>query len=52
MNIVKAHDVPSRLQKAIRKMYENTRTKIIAPNGETESSETASGVLQRNTFGP
>ena len=35
MNILKAYDVPPRLLAAINKLYENTRARVITPDGET-----------------
>ena len=39
MKILKAYDIPPRLLKAIQKLYENTRTRVITPDGETEFFE-------------
>ena len=52
MKILKAYDVPPSLLKAISKLYENTRARIITPDGETEFFEVTTGVLQGDTLAP
>ena len=38
MKILKAYDVPPKLLAVIEKMYEDTRAKVITPDGETDKS--------------
>ena len=45
MKILKAYNIPPKLLSAIERMYENTRAKIISPDGETGMFEINSGVL-------
>ena len=52
MKILKAYDVPPRMLRAISKLYENTRAKVITPDGETEYFEVKAGVLQGDTLAP
>ena len=52
MRILQAYDVPSNLLNAISKMYENTRAKVISPDGETDFFEIKAGVLQGDTLAP
>ena len=50
--ILKSYWVPPRLLKAIIKMYENTKAKVISPDGETNFFEILAGVLQGDTLAP
>ena len=50
--ILKAYDVPPNLLKGIMLMYENTRAKVISPDGETDFFQILTGVLQGNTLAP
>ncbi len=52
MRILKAYDVPPNLLSAIIKTYENTRAKVITPDGETDFFEIIAGVLQGDTLAP
>ena len=52
MNILEAYDVPPNLLQAISKMYENTRAKVISPDGESEYFEIKAGVLQGDMLAP
>ena len=52
MQILKAYCVPPRLLSAIEKMYENTRAKVITPDGETDFFQIKAGVLQGDTLAP
>ena len=52
LKILKAYDVPSRFLKAISKIYENTRARVITPDGDTEFFEVTTGVLQGDTLAP
>ena len=52
MKILKAYCVPPRLLSAIEKMYENTRAKVITPDGETDFFQIKAGVLQGDTLAP
>ena len=52
MEILRAYDVPPNLRSAISKMYENTRAKVISPDGETDYFDVLAGVLQGDTLAP
>ena len=52
IQILKAYDVPQNLLNAIQKMYENTKAKVITPDGETQFFEIVAGVLQGDTLAP
>ena len=52
MKILKAYCIPPKLLCAIERMYENTRAKVISPDGETEQFEIKAGVLQGDTLAP
>ena len=45
MKILKAYNIPPKLLSAIERMYENTRAKVISPDGETDMFEIKAGVL-------
>ena len=46
MKLLGTYDIPARLLKAISKLYENTRARVITPDGETK------GILQGDTLAP
>ena len=50
--ILRAYDIPPNLLNTIMKMYENTRAKVISPDGETEFFRILTGVLQGDTLAP
>ena len=52
MKILQAYDIPPNLISAITRMYENTRAKVISPDGETDIFEIKAGVLQGDTLAP
>ena len=52
LEILKAYDVPINLRNAIAKFYENTKAKVISPDGETEFFFVRKGVLQGDTLAP
>ena len=52
MRILKAYGIPPNLLQAIEKMYTNTKTKVISPDGETEMFDITTGVLQGDTLAP
>ena len=52
IKILKAYDVPPNLLQAIILMYENTKARIISPDGETEFFKILAGVLQGDTLAP
>ena len=52
VKILKAYDVPPRLLAAINKLYENTRARVITPDGETEFFQIIARVLQGDTLAP
>ena len=52
LSILKAYGIPNTLVKAIGKIYENTKARIISPDGETELINILAGVLQGDTLAP
>ena len=50
MNILNAYGIPTKLLSAIEIMHENTRAKVISPDGETDFFEIKAGVLQGDTL--
>ena len=52
LKILKAYGIPDILINAISKLYENTRAKILTPDGETELFDIIAGVLQGDTLAP
>ena len=52
MKILKAYSIPIQLRNAIRKLYENTKARVISPDGDTEYFNIKAGVLQGDTLAP
>ena len=52
MNILKAYGVPAELVKVINKLYENTKARVVTPDGETDLFDIVAGVLQGDTLAP
>ena len=53
LRILRAYGIPEQLVNAIGQMYsENTRAKVISPDGETDLFELMAGVLQGDTLTP
>ena len=52
MKILKAYDIPPNLLRTISKLYEDTRVRVITPDGETEFFKIIAGVLQGDTLAP
>ena len=52
LNILKAYGIPEQLVKAISKLYDGTRAKVLSPDGETEYFNILAGVLQGDTLAP
>ena len=52
LKILRAYGIPEELVNAIGKMYENTRARVITPDGPTEVFEILAGVLQGDTLAP
>ena len=50
--ILRAYDIPEKLVQAIALMYQNTRAKVITPDGNTELFEILAGVIQGDTLAP
>ena len=46
LKILRAYGILNRIVSAIATMYENTRAKVITPDGETEPFNILAGVLQ------
>ncbi|XP_030839582.1 uncharacterized protein LOC115923289 [Strongylocentrotus purpuratus] len=52
LKILTAYGIPEQLVNAIGKMYEDTKAKVISPDGETDLFEIMAGVLQGDTLAP
>jgi len=52
MRILRAFNIPPRMLNAINLLYENTRARVVTPDGETEYFEIKAGVLQSDTLAP
>ncbi|XP_072033018.1 uncharacterized protein [Amphiura filiformis] len=46
LKILRAYGIPELIVEAIGNMYQNTKAKVISPDGETELFEILAGVLQ------
>ena len=52
LKILKAYGIPEQIVNAIGGMYDNTRAKVITPDGEIDLFEIFAGVLQGDTLAP
>ena len=52
MKILSAYGIPDQLVNAIAKFYENTKARVLSPDGETDYFEILAGVLQGDTLAP
>ncbi|XP_072047196.1 uncharacterized protein [Amphiura filiformis] len=52
LQILKAYGIPNQLVEGIARMYENTKAKVVSPDGETEPFDILAGVLQGDTLAP
>ncbi|CAH1244595.1 Hypp7340 [Branchiostoma lanceolatum] len=52
LKILKAYGIPDQLVEAIASMYQDTKAKVISPDGETELFDLYAGVLQGDTLAP
>ena len=53
MRFLKAYSIPDQIVEAIGKIYENTKTKVISPDGgETELFDILARFLQGDTLAP
>ena len=52
MKILRAYGIPEQLVSAITKLYEDTRAKVLSPDGETNYFDILAGVLQGDTLAP
>ena len=52
IKILKAYGIPANIITAIKVMYENTKARVITPDGETELFDILTGVLQGDTLAP
>ena len=50
--ILGLYGIPTETIEAIKVLYTNTRSSIITPDGETESFDILSGILQGDTLAP
>ena len=50
--ILRLYGIPTETIEAIKVLYTNTRSSIITPDGETESFDILSGILQGDTLAP
>ena len=52
LQILRAYGIPDQIVDAIGDMYQNTMTKVVSPDGETDLFEILAGVLQGDTLAP
>ena len=52
IKILQAYDIPERLVHARETMYQNTKARILTPDGETEQFDITTGVMQGDTLAP
>ena len=52
MKIMKAYGIPEKIVDAIKLLYEDTKAKVLSPDGETELFDILAGVLQGDTLAP
>ena len=52
MEILRAYGIPNRIVSAIEILYEDTKAKVLTPDGETDLFEIKAGVLQGDTLAP
>ena len=52
MKILSAYGIPDQIVNAIAKFYENTKVRVLSPDGETDYFEILAGVLQGDTLAP
>lgn len=50
MKIIRAYGIPEQLVKAITLLYEDTKAKVLTPDGKTDMFNIIAGVLQRDTL--
>ena len=50
--ILEAYGIPGKIVAAIKCLYQNTKAKVMSPDGETEAFDILSGVLQGDTLAP
>ena len=50
IKILQAYGIPEKLAHAIETMYQNTKTHVLMPDGDTEQTEIAAGVMQGDTL--
>ena len=52
LKILKAYDIPPNIIQTIKILHENTKAKVITPDGETKMFDIIAGVLQGDTLAP
>ena len=52
LKILRANGIPRQIVEALGSMYQNTMSKVIFPDGETELFEILAGILQGDTLAP
>ena len=52
MKILRAYGIPEQIVNTISVLYENTKAKVLTPDGETELFNILAGVLQGDTLAP
>ena len=50
MKILSANGIPDQIVNAIAKFYENTKARVLSPDGETDYFEILAGFLQGDTL--
>ena len=52
IKILQAYGIPERLVHAIETMYQNTKAKVLTPDGEIEQFDITAGVMQGDRLAP
>ena len=52
LKILAVYGLPKQIVDAIGKMYENTKARVVSPDGKTDLPDILAGVLQGNTLTP
>ena len=52
LKILRAYGIPDQIVRAVSIMYEDTKAKVISPDGETDTFDIVAGVLQGDILAP
>ena len=52
LRILAFYGIPKQVVDAVGKMYENTKARVVSPDGETDLFDILADVVQRDTLAP